>query len=164
MHLKPQYVISMSGVNNAIHRNRKVENKANLNHMVQWYNTLAPDAPYVCGIPVRESAFTYWIRMQKIIKAVVEQNGGRYYCFLQPIKEAGEKLTIFERSVHFSGDVYNEAASFRIESRQDDFYINLLSLFDEKEGMFIDNCHYSENANGILAEIVYEKLIKDLFS
>ena len=164
VHLKPQYVISMSGVNNAIHRNRKVENKANLNHMVQWYNTLAPDAPYVCGIPVRESAFTYWIRMQKIIKAVVEQNGGRYYCFLQPIKEAGEKLTIFERSVHFSGDVYNEAASFRIESRQDDFYINLLSLFDEKEGMFIDNCHYSENANGILAEIVYEKLIKDLFS
>ena len=60
--------------------------------------------------------------------------------------------------------MYNEAASFRIESRQDDFYINLLSLFDEKEGMFIDNCHYSENANGILAEIVYEKLIKDLFS
>lgn len=164
VHLKPQCVISMSGVNNAIHRIRNVENKANLNHMVQWYNTLAPDAPYVCGIPIRESAFTYWIRMQKIIKSVVEQSGGRYYCFLQPIKETKEKLTIFEKSVHFSGDAYNEAASFRIESRQDDFYINLLSLFDEQEGMFIDNCHYSEKANELLAEIVYEKLLKDLFS
>ena len=47
-------------------------------------------------------------------------------------------------------------------SRKDDFYINLLSLFDDKEGMFTDICHYSEEANKILADIVYEHILKDL--
>lgn len=162
-HLRPHCIISMSGVNNEIHRIKDVENKANLKHTVEWYNALAPDASFVCGIPVRESAFTYWLRIQKIIKVVAELNGSKYYSFLQPIKEAKDNLSIFEKSIHFSGDINNEAASFRIESRKDDFYRNLLSLFDEKEGMFIDNCHYSEEANEILAEIVCEELLKDPF-
>ena len=162
MHFQPQYVISMSGVNNRSHLIRGVENKANLKHTVEWYKVLSPKAPCVCGIPVREDAFAYWLRIQKIMKAVVEMNGSKYYCFLQPIKEAKENLSIFEKSVHFSGDADNEAASFRMGSRKDDFYINLLSLFDDKEGMFTDICHYSEEANKILADIVYEHILKDL--
>lgn len=162
VHFHPQYVISMSGVNNRSHWIRGIENQANLKHAVEWYSVLSPNAPCVCGIPVREEAFAYWLRIQKIIKAVAELNGSRYYCFLQPIKEAKEKLTLFEKSVHFSGDTNNEAASFRIGSRQDDFYINLLSIFDEKEGMFTDICHYSEEANSILADIVYEELLPEL--
>lgn len=162
VHFHPQYVISMSGVNNRSHLIREVENKANLKHTVEWYKVLAPNAPYVCGIPVREDAFAYWLRMQKIIKAVAELNGSRYYCFLQPIKEAKENLSLFEKSVHFSGDTDNEAASFRTGSRQDDFYMNLLSLFDDKEEMFTDICHYSEEANAILADIVYKELVRGL--
>lgn len=161
VHLRPQYVISMSGVNNEIHRLQGIENKANLKHTVEWYKILAPEAAFVCGTPVAESAFAYWLRMQKIIKAVSELNGSKFLCFLQPIKEAKEKLSIFERSIHFSGDHNNEAASFRNQSRHDDFYRNLLALFDDREGMFIDNCHYSEEANKILAEIVSSELLND---
>lgn len=161
VHFKPQYVISMSGVNNRCHLIRGVENQVNLKHTLEWYKVLSPHAPCVCGVPVREEAFAYWLRIQQIIKAVAEMNGSKYYCFLQPIKEAKENLSIFEKSVHFSGDTENEAASFRTGSRQDDFYVNLLSLFDEKENMFTDICHYSEEANKILADIVYEELLKD---
>lgn len=162
VHLNAQYIISMSGGNNAFCQIKGIKNRVNLKHTIEWYKVLAPDSSYVHGIPVKESAFTYWIRIQKIIKAVAELNGSKYYCFLHPIKDAKENLSIFERSIHFSGDADNEAFSFREESRQDDFYVNLLSLFDEKEGMFIDNCHFSERGNEILAEIVSKKLLKDL--
>lgn len=164
VHLKPHYIISMSGVNNRGHMIRGVENKANLKHTVEWYRVLSPDAPCVCGLPIRESAFAYWVRIQKIIKAVAELNGSKYFCYLQPIKEAKENLSIFEKSVHFSGDTDNEAASFRENALDDDFYVNLLSLFDEREGMFTDICHYSEEANEILAEIVYKELLEDMES
>jgi len=162
VHLKPQYVVSMSGVNNRIHGIRGVENKANLKHTLDWYKILSPDAPCVSGIPIRENAFGYWLRMQKIIKAVAELNGSRYFCYLQPIKEAKENLTLFEKSVHYSGDTDNESAAFRNGARDDDFYVNLLSLFDEKDGMFTDICHYSEEANEILAEIVCKELLNDM--
>lgn len=162
VHLRPQYVIGMSGVNNETHRIKGVENKANLRHAVEWCKILAPDATYACGIPIRETAFDYWLRIQKIIKAVSELNESKFFCFLQPIKEAKEKLSILERSIHFTGDMDNEIASFRLQARQDDFYINLLSLFDEKEGMFIDHCHYSEEGNRILSEIVSREILKDL--
>lgn len=162
VHFQPQYVISMSGVNNRSHLIRGVENKANLKHTVEWFRVLSPNAPCVCGIPVREDAFEFWLRIQKIIKAVAEMSGSKYYCFLQPIKEAKENLSIFEKTVHFSGDMDNEAAAFRTGSRQDDFYVNLLSLFDEKEEMFTDICHYSEEANKILADIVYQELLQGI--
>ncbi len=162
VHLHPQYIISMSGVNNEMHRLGEIENKANLRHTIEWYKILSPKAPFVCGVPVREDAFAYWVRIERVIKAVAEQNGSKFYCFLQPMKESKEKLTAFERSVHFSGDANNEIASFRQGAGQDDFYTNLLSLFDEEEGMFIDNCHYSEKAGSILAEIVSKELLKDL--
>lgn len=162
VHLKPQYVISMSGVNNRGHMIRGVKNKANLKHTVEWYRILSPNALCVCGLPIREEAFSYWLRIQKIIKAVAELNGSKYFCYLQPIKEAKEKLSIFEKSVHFSGDADNEAESFRKKARDDDFYVNLLSLFDEKEEMFTDICHYSEEANEILADIVCKDLQKNL--
>lgn len=153
IHLKPQYIISMSGGNNAGRQIRDVINRANLKHTIEWYKVLAPASSCIYGLPVKESAFSYWVRIQKIIKAVAELNGSKYYCFLQPIKDAKENLSIFERSLHFSGDTDNETFSFRQESRSDDFYINLLSFFDEEEGMFIDNCHFSERGNAILSEI-----------
>lgn len=162
VHLRPHYVISMSGVNNEAHRIEGVENKANLRHAVEWCKILAPDTTYVCGIPIRETAFEYWLRIQRMIKAVSELNKSKFFCFLQPIKEAKEKLSILERSIHFTGDMDNEIASFRLQAREDDFYVNLLSLFDEEEGMFIDHCHYSEKANTILAEIVSREVLKDI--
>jgi len=162
VHLKPQYIISMSGGNNALRQIKGVPNRVNLKHTIEWYKVLAPDSLCVHGIPIKESAFTYWFRIQKIIKAVAELNGSKYYCFLHPIKDSKENLSIFERSVYFSGDTDNEAFSFRQESRWDDFYINLISLFDDEEGMFIDNCHFSEKGNEILSEIVSKKIIDDL--
>ena len=58
--MRPQYVISMSGVNNEIHRLQGIENKANLKHTVEWYKILAPEAAFVCGTPVAESAFAVY--------------------------------------------------------------------------------------------------------
>lgn len=160
VHLKPHYVISMSGVNNRIHRISEVENKANLKHLIAWMKELSPGQSYVCGIPMREEAFAYWRRIQKVIKAVTEVYGSRYLGFLQPIKEAKQEMSIFEKSVHYTADGYNEIETFKTGARHDDFYVNLLNLFDDKDEMFIDICHYSEEANDIIAKIVCGKLLE----
>jgi hypothetical protein len=47
---------------------------------------------------------------------------------------------------------------FLNESSSDDFYHNLISLFFHKEGMFIDFCHYSEEANEILADSIFQTI------
>lgn len=161
IHLKPHYIISMSGGNNEINRNRE-ENRVSLKHTLEWYHILAPDAPCVCGVPVKETAFAYWYRIQKIIATVAKVYGCKYYCFLQPMKAGKHQLSVFERSLHFSGDTENEAVTFRKESSKNDFYVNLLSLFDDKEGMYIDNGHFSEAGNAILAEIVSQEIWKEL--
>ncbi len=162
IHLKPHYVISMSGGNNEINRSREVENRVNLKHTLEWYHILAPEASHVNGISKKETGFAYWYRIQKIIAAVAALYGSKYYCFLQPMKTAKEKLSVFEKSLHFSGGMNNEAAAFRLESSTDDFYVNLLSLFDDKEGMYIDNGHFSEAGNAMLAERVSKELLQDL--
>lgn len=164
IHLKPHYIISMSGGNNEINRSRAVKNKVSLKHTLEWYQILAPEMPYVSGLPINETGYAYWYRIQKIIAAVAKQYGSKYFCFLQPMKAGKDKLSVFERSLHFSSDIDNETATFRTESRQDDFYVNLLSLFDDKEGMYIDNGHFSEVANDMLAEIVSQELLKELIS
>ena len=58
----------------------------------------------------------------------------------------------------FAAESRGSNSRFAADSRSDDFYINLLDLFHHREGMFIDNCHYSDEANGIIADIVYRAI------
>lgn len=152
--LKPDYVISMSGVNDS--SNFPVENRFYMEHMrakeEQDFGT-----EYFRGLQLEESNFEFWLRMQKVMKAVTEAYGAKFMCYLQPMKFGKPDMSLFEECIHH--DEKRDGYSFRERSSQNDFYKNLMELFDEKDGMFIDACHYSEKGKMILADIVYEDVV-----
>ncbi len=51
---------------------------------------------------------------------------------------------------------------FRKMAQQDarGLYTNAIAFFDGKPDVYIDNCHYSNKGNILLADLVYETMIK----
>lgn len=158
--LKPQYVISMGGGNDSVNLYPETKNRFCLSHMIDKEKELGLENRYCHGIEVQEDNFDFWLREERVMKAVCEEYGIKFFCFLQPMKFGKKNMSLFEECVH--NDEKREAYSFREKSSADDFYENLITLFDEKEGMYIDACHYSEEANRILADIVYDKIASSL--
>lgn len=152
--LKPDYVISMSGVNDSC--NFPVENRFYMEHMrtkeEQDFRT-----EYFRGLQIEESSFEFWLRIEKVMKAAAEVYGAKFLCYLQPMKFGKPDMSLFEESIHH--DEKRDGYSFRERSSQNDFYKNLMELFDHKDGMFIDACHYSEEGKAVLADIVYEDIV-----
>ena len=130
--IRPDIVISLSGVNDYGLRSR------------DRFETLRG-----------ESDLSYWRRMESYMKIVAESEGARFIGVLQPMNVCMEPDTLRECML-FTAETRGSNSSFASESRSDDFYIDLLNLFHHREGMFIDNCHYSDEANGIIADIVYK--------
>ena len=152
--LKPDYVISMSGVNDS--GNFPVENRFYMEHMrtkeEQDFGT-----EYFRGLQIEESNFEYWLRMEKVMKAASETYGAKFLCYLQPMKFGKPDMSLLEECIHH--DEKRDGYTFRERSSQNDFYNNLMELFDHKDDMFIDACHYSEEGKAVLADIVYEDII-----
>lgn len=152
--LKPDYVISMSGVNDS--SNFPVENRFYMEHMrtkeEQDFGT-----EYFRGLQLEESNFEYWFRMEKVMKATAEVYGAKFLCYLQPMKFGKPDMSLLEECIHH--DEKRDGYSFRERSSHNDFYKNLMELFDYKDGMFIDACHYSEEGKAVLADIVYEDIV-----
>lgn len=130
--LKPDLVISMSGVNDLMPSNNKFE-------------------------AVRKDRFAYWRQTELEMKAVAEAAGARFFAFLQPVNTCMETYTR-EEATFFLGDTGGMTKPFLYQSRTDDFYINLLTLFHHREGRFIDMVHYSGTANEELAQRVFETI------
>ncbi len=133
--LKPDLVISMSGVNDM----KKGHGKFNAFR--------------------GESSFAYWRRFESYASAVARAEGAAYEAFLQPINSCMPDPGL-EESLFFLQDVKVPCSAFLRESSNDDFYHNLLSLFFHEEGMFIDFCHYSEAGHEVLAETVFQTIRK----
>lgn len=155
--IKPDYVISMSGVNDS--GDFPFNNRFFMNHM-KIKEDQRPEIEYFHGLEIHESSFEFWLRMEKVMKAVSETYGAKFLCYLQPMKFGKPDRSLFEECIH--NDELREAHIFRKESTQDDFYTNIISIFDAMDGMFIDACHYTEKANEMLADIVYGQLV-DMF-
>ena len=68
-------------------------------------------------------------------------------------------MSLLEASIH--DDEKREARSFREKSTDTDFYMNLIDLFDENEGMYIDACHYAQKAKKVLADIVFQDIVQN---
>ncbi|KAI4450852.1 hypothetical protein C823_005389 [Eubacterium plexicaudatum ASF492] len=157
--LRPDFVISFSGVNNT--SERKVVNQ---------FNTWLGDAKVsgsrdmISGIKSSESLFDFWYRVSKIIKLTAEYHGARVYNFLQPMNCTDESYDLiqtgmFELTEHKS---HIEDYKIRASGDTDPFYINLLSMFEGKKQVYIDMCHYSTEANRLIAERVFETIERDL--
>lgn len=155
--LKPDYVISMSGVNDS--SNFPVQNRFYMEHM-RMKEEQDFGMEYFRGLQLEESNFEFWLRMQKVMKVVTEAYGAKFLCYLQPMKFGKPNMSLFEECVHH--DEKRDGYSFRERSTPNDFYNNLMELFDNKDDMFIDACHYSEKGNAILADIVYKDVVGEM--
>ena len=156
---KPDYVISMSGVNDTVNLYPEIENRFRLGHLIDRENELGLGSAYTHGIHIQEDNFDFWLRMEKNMKAVSEAWGAKFLCYLQPMKFGKANMSLLEASIH--DDEKREARSFREKSTDTDFYMNLIDLFDENEGMYIDACHYAQKAKKVLANIVFQDIVQN---
>ena len=159
-HVKPDYVISLSGVNNLRYK-EFLTNQFNVEQPIIWLKKINPDCIFNAGVEIKEDLFTFWRRIQKIIKAVSESYGAKYLGVLQPMNVGKKNMSLFETMIFEEEREKNNLAGYHEESRQDDFYMNLLKIFeDTNENMYTDGCHYSERANQIIAQKIGDALLK----
>lgn len=155
-HLKPDYVIAFSGVNNLY--GNMPSNRFLLYPKQSRSNKNMPN-----GVETSEDAYNFWSRMIRLEKMVSEFIGAKYLAFLQPMNLPKRNKNVFERSFFEVLRCSENARLFAEKADQADRdYINLISLFEDREEMYIDECHYSNAANEIIADIVVDELIKHI--
>ncbi|MDE6054281.1 MAG: hypothetical protein K2G55_11065, partial [Lachnospiraceae bacterium] len=129
-HLKPDYVIAFSGVNN-LYENLP-SNRFLLYPKQSWSNKNMPN-----GVETSEDAYDFWHRMIRLEKLVSEFLGAKYLAFLQPMNLQKRNKNVFERSFF---EVLRCSENARLFAERADQvggeYINLISLFEDKEGMY----------------------------
>lgn len=129
-YLRPDIVISMSGINDAASPSGKFERFKD------------------------ETPFDHWKRIEGYIKLIAESEGAEFHCFLQPINVYKPEPD-FDDILRFIPDTGGRGRSFITGANGDDFYHDLLRLFHDEDGMFTDHAHYSEAGTARIAEEVF---------
>ena len=106
-----------------------------------------------------ESVFEYWKRTEGYIRLIAEAEGASFYCFLQPINGFMPEPDL-EQNMMFVTDTGFRGQSFMKNSKGGGRYYDLLRLFHEEDGMFVDQGHYSEKASQIIAELIYDTVFR----
>ncbi len=150
-YLKPDYVISFSGVNNTARK--KVDNQFCERWLIDTFGLEC-----ISGIKSDESLYDFWYRLTKLMGLVSEAYGAKFYSFLQPIYAPDKRQKLWEVSIYEMEDRADNILLFRKRSKEEKnaLYMNLIDLFDEKDDAFIDAAHYSTGAAKIIGKAVYE--------
>lgn len=157
--LKPDYVVSMSGVNNTDYK-EDMDNQFNTEMTQKWLKVIDSNVRVLTGIRGDDNLFQFWKRNQQIIKAVSEIFGAKYLGVLQPMNCWKPQKSLLH-STMMKSIRENSSICFYEESTQDDFYINMLDFFwNADEEMYIDNCHYTTKANKMIAQEVAKKFLQ----
>ena len=157
--IRPSIIISMSGVNDIA----KWKCGQGFNLDGQYKKAKQNCSKKQCvGIQTKETLFEFWLRIEKLMKVIAEEYSSIFLSFLQPINIYMDNMSLREKVQFLKPDYYDGASEFYSKSACDDFYTNLIGLFHHKNDMFIDFCHYSEQANEMLADIVYKKILSSI--
>ena len=155
--LKPQLVISMSGVNNLNYK--ECSNQFNENAFIDWIHNMAPNENYCSGVRSNESQYEFWSRNQKLLKVISEFYGAFFLGFLQPMNITMEQMSLWEKSTYELEKHMEGAREFMKCANDNEGYINLMQLFEHQDGMYFDMCHYTEKAQEIIADRVHEAIM-----
>lgn len=157
--LKPDYVISFSGVNDTYRKQTK--NLFNTRHAEDM---ISVDGDYISGIESNETLYDFWCRISMLIHITAKQYGAKAYSFLQPMAMANEKLDLIEIGMYDYTEHTKYVKDFRkrASEEKDIFYENLMSMFETNKNVYIDHCHYSTRANEIIAERVFKSIEQDI--
>lgn len=160
-YIRPDVVISMGGLNN-VNVKKDTENQFCVKDVMRWIAAMAPKERYISGVKGDECTYEFWHRNLKVMKAVVESYGAKFFGFLQPMNVAKENPSLFD--IITTGEDNEDFWVFRERSKRESAsaYQNLIDLFDKETEMYIDYCHYSEKANKMLADIVFKTVIENM--
>lgn len=160
-YIRPDVVISMGGINN-VNVKKNTDNQFCVKDTIDWITAMAPRERYISGVKSDECTYEFWHRNLKVMKAVVESHGAKFFGFLQPMNVAKENPSLFD--IITTGEDNEDFWVFRERSGKESapVYRNLIELFDQETEMYIDYAHYSEKANEILADIVYKTVITNM--
>lgn len=160
-YIRPDAVISMGGLNN-VNAKKNTENQFCVKDIMEWIITMAPKERYISGVKGDECTYEFWHRNLKVMKAVVESYGAKFFGFLQPMNVAKENPSLFD--ILTTGEDNEDFWVFRERAGKESapVYRNLINLFDQETEMYIDYCHYSEKANEMLADTVFKTVIANM--
>lgn len=154
-HLRPDYVINLTGINDLYSQN--IKNRFMMRYQHALYTRQGMDN----GIESDETAYEFWLKMIKLKALYCDFIQSKFFAFLQPVNMAKSDKTLFETNIFEIVDEIENAKQFKSVAEREvkKIYINLMSIFENRGGMYIDACHYSNEGNRIIAEKIYEKMM-----
>ncbi len=129
-----------------------------------WLDHFSEIVPPYSGLEVSTDLFNIWLGNIKKMKAICESEQIRFYSFFQPTLFYKKKISKEERGLLWSSvtniRTYEKAEEFkkRFEeiSEQYRYIYDLSDIFDNKQDIYIDECHVFEKGNQLIAEAVYQ--------
>lgn len=110
-----------------------------------------------------ESLYSFWDRNMKVLRHIAEFYGASFFGFLHPMNITMAHMDLRERSLFESERHIIGAKEFCEFANDESGYINLMRLFEHREGMFLDMCHYTDKAQAIIADKVYDTIVHKLW-
>lgn len=168
LELHPFLVISYSGINDMVKLPgmgahgienvwNNILNKKNLDSAM-----LANDFTITHGAQTQMDSAEYWYRNEKIMSYICRGFSIPFLGILQPstyTKSSEERSFYEKRSLCANTErIENHFKKARdlIKNGAEKNIIDLTTLFDHKEDIYIDTCHVSERGNKIIAEAIYQ--------
>lgn len=174
--LNPDIVVSYSGINDAVGI-ALAEGHPLINKYLK--NTLdnLPIKNKKIGYGYekknRESRIDNWISNMRMMHAICEEFGIKFYSFLQPFVWIGDyhmtekEKEVFEYVNIYAGEVEKAMQFYSvIRDRIKDYpYIyDFTDIFSGMSGIYYDMCHCNEEGNRIIANKIYAIINKDLLN
>lgn len=158
--IRPHIVISMSGVNN-LHK-KISSNPFNEERITEWIHAKANKRGYCSGLHTDESLYAFWKRNMGLLKVISKFYGAVFFGILQPMNMAMESMNLCERALYEQEMHKMGAEEFMHHAEHADEYINLMQLFEHRDEMYFDVCHYTDKAHEILADQVLKTIIQEV--
>lgn len=182
--LKPDYVFSLSGVNdiawNHCNQDFPYYPQYIVDQIITPTFTSKDSDGNSIGMGLKEHLEDYenWFKNQSIISGVAKEFGIRYKCFLQPCIFTGNyRMSKFEEnwlSELLENWLYEHRAVGQIFVKWSKFYegakrlisnvkniVDCTGLFDDISGVYIDGIHCEEIGNRKIAEVALRSVITD---
>ena len=180
--MKPDVVISYTGVNDASENRRTKEydkfpflnsyqiclEEAIARNVKYEHSVLEVDKNYTLGVESGISRAERFIYNVKAMNGICNEFGIRYLAFLQPclsLKQGG--WSIYEQELLISTEMkqadfdyvnefYEMVKKTPIECLKD-----ISNLFHHYDDVYYDECHVTEKGNEIIAKCIYEVLVRE---
>jgi hypothetical protein len=125
---------------------------------------------YTCGKKKSGSMAQNWLKHIRIMRAMCQEFGIHFVCFLQPM--LGNKRNLLSKSekelvLNGDGNILDRTEAFLkdakelLEEIRPDYIYDISDLFNHVEDVYIDDCHVTETGNRIIAYKIYDVLCKE---